>query len=127
MHVIITCTPSLILPFFSVLPSFLHPTITPHTLLPPSSPTLLLSSPPPLLPSVCPGDVQAENAALQVRVDTMEQDLQEESVRMQELLEQNVQLELDRDRRYVILVKQRQGSQGLPVCSWRPQCENVGM
>ena len=71
--------------------------------------------------------MQAENAALQVRVDTMEQDLQEESVRMQELLEQNVQLELDRDRRYVILVKQRQGSQGLPVCPWRPQCEDVGM
>ena len=38
----------------------------------------------------------------------MEQDLQEESVRMQELLEQNVQLELDRDRRYVVSVKQRQ-------------------
>lgn len=81
----------------------------------PSSP-LLLPSPPPLspllLPSVWLGDVQAENAALQVRVDTMEQDLQEESVRMQELLEQNVQLELDRDRRYVI---QRQGLQGLQI------------
>ena len=49
---------------------------------------------------------------MQVRVDTMEQDLQEESVRMQELLEQNVQLELDRDRRYVI---QRQGLQGLQI------------
>lgn len=61
--------------------------------------------------------MQAENAALQVRVDTMEQDLQEESVRMQELLEQNVQLELDRDRRYVI---QRQGLQGLLIGYWSP-------
>ena len=71
--------------------------------------------------------MQAENAALQVRVDTMEQDLQEESVRMQELLEQNVQLELDRDRRYVILVKQRQGSQGLQVCPWSSQCEDMAL
>lgn len=49
-------------------------------------------------PAVNPGEVQVDNAALQVRVDTMEQEIQEENVRMQELLQQNVQLELDRDR-----------------------------
>lgn len=55
-------------------------------------------SPLSLLPAVNPGEVQVDNAALQVRVDTMEQEIQEENVRMQELLQQNVQLELDRDR-----------------------------
>jgi len=59
---------------------------------------LLSLSPLPLPPSVNPGEVQVDNAALQVRVDTMEQEIQEENVRMQELLQQNVQLELDRDR-----------------------------
>jgi len=55
-------------------------------------------SPLSLPPAVNPGEVQVDNAALQVRVDTMEQEIQEENVRMQELLQQNVQLELDRDR-----------------------------
>ncbi len=41
---------------------------------------------------------QADNVALQVRVEAMEMELQDESLRMQELLQQNVQLELDRDK-----------------------------
>lgn len=44
-------------------------------------------------------DLQAENAALKVRVDAMDQEVKEESLRMQELLQQNAQLELDRDKR----------------------------
>ncbi len=40
---------------------------------------------------------QADSMALQVRVEAMEAELQEESLRMQELIQQNVQLELDRD------------------------------
>ena len=42
---------------------------------------------------------QGENMALKVRVEAMETELQEESLRMQELLQQNVQLELDRDKK----------------------------
>lgn len=42
---------------------------------------------------------QADNMALKVRVEAMEVELQEESLRMQELLQQNVQLELDRDKK----------------------------
>lgn len=42
---------------------------------------------------------QADNMALLVRVEAMESELQEESLRMQELLQQNVQLELDRDNK----------------------------
>jgi hypothetical protein len=44
-------------------------------------------------------DVQAENSALKVRVESQETELQEEGQRMHTLLQQNVQLELDRDRR----------------------------
>jgi hypothetical protein len=43
--------------------------------------------------------VQAENSALKVRVESQETELQEEGQRMHTLLQQNVQLELDRDRR----------------------------
>ena len=44
---------------------------------------------------------QADNVALKVRVEAMEAEQQEESLRMQELLQQNVQLELDRDKKSV--------------------------
>jgi hypothetical protein len=42
---------------------------------------------------------QADSMALKVRVEAMESELQEESLRMQELIQQNVQLELDRDNK----------------------------
>ena len=42
---------------------------------------------------------QADSIALKVRVEAMEMELQEESLRMQELIQQNVQLELDRDKK----------------------------
>ena len=44
-------------------------------------------------------DVQADNSALKVRVESQETELKEEGQRMQTLLQQNVQLELDRDRK----------------------------
>ncbi len=44
---------------------------------------------------------QADSIALKVRVEAMEMELQEESLRMQELIQQNVQLELDRDKKSV--------------------------
>ena len=46
-------------------------------------------------------ELQAENAALSVQVEALEKESQEESVHMQELLQQNVHLELDRDKKYV--------------------------
>ena len=45
------------------------------------------------------GDLQVENAALKVRVDTVEAELQDGNQRMQQLLEQNAQLEVDRDKK----------------------------
>ena len=48
-------------------------------------------------------ELQAENAALSVQVESLEKESQEESVHMQELLQQNVHLELDRDKKYVQL------------------------
>ena len=36
---------------------------------------------------------------MKVRVESLEQELREEGLRMQELLQQNAQLELDRDRK----------------------------
>lgn len=48
--------------------------------------------------SSSPDDLQGENAALKVRVDSLEQESQEEGLRMQELLQQNAQLELDREK-----------------------------
>ena len=44
---------------------------------------------------------QADSISLKVRVEAMEVELQEESLRMQELIQQNVQLELDRDKKSV--------------------------
>ena len=44
---------------------------------------------------------QADSISLRVRVEAMEVELQEESLRMQELIQQNVQLELDRDKKSV--------------------------
>lgn len=46
-------------------------------------------------------ELQAENATLSVQVESLERESQEEGVRMQELLQQNVHLELDRDKKYV--------------------------
>ena len=43
------------------------------------------------------GELHAENAALQVRVDTMAEELKEESSRNEELLQQNAQLEVDKE------------------------------
>ena len=48
--------------------------------------------------------LQAENAALSVQVESLEKENQEENVRMQELLQQNVHLELDRDNKYDVCV-----------------------
>lgn len=45
------------------------------------------------------GDLQVENAALKVRVEAVEVELQDGSLRMQQLLEQNAQLEVDRDKK----------------------------
>lgn len=45
--------------------------------------------------------LQAENAALTVQVESLEKENQEEGVHMQDLLQQNVHLELDRDKMYV--------------------------
>ena len=50
------------------------------------------------------GELQADNAALSVQVESLEKENQEESVHMQELLQQNVHLELDRDNKYVVEV-----------------------
>ena len=52
-----------------------------------------------LLFSPSSDDVQAENSALKVRVESQETELTEEGQRVQSLLQQNVQLELDRDRK----------------------------
>lgn len=43
------------------------------------------------------GDIQADNAAFSVRVDSLEAEIKEEALRMQELLQQNVQLEMSKD------------------------------
>lgn len=43
------------------------------------------------------GDIQADNAALTVRVESLEEELKEEGLRMQELLQQNAQLEMSKD------------------------------
>lgn len=43
--------------------------------------------------------MEVENVALKVRVDSLERENQEESLRMQELLQLNAQLELDRDKK----------------------------
>ena len=45
------------------------------------------------------GDTEGEKAALQVRVDSVEQELEEEGLRVQELLQQNAQLEMERERK----------------------------
>ena len=45
------------------------------------------------------GHLQVENDALKVRVETVGAELQDSSVRMQQLLEQNAQLEVDRDKK----------------------------
>lgn len=42
---------------------------------------------------------QDDNITLKVQVEAMESELQEESLRMQDLIQQNVQLELDRDKK----------------------------
>ncbi len=43
------------------------------------------------------GDIQADNAALNVRVDSLADEINEEGLRMQELLQQNAQLEMSED------------------------------
>ncbi len=43
------------------------------------------------------GDTQAENAAFSVRVESLEAEINEEELRMQELLQHNVQLEMSKD------------------------------
>ena len=42
-------------------------------------------------------DLQADNAALKVTVERLEEENKEEGLRMQELLQQNAQLELSKD------------------------------
>lgn len=42
-------------------------------------------------------DLQADNAALKVTVERLEDENKEEGLRMQELLQQNAQLELSKD------------------------------
>lgn len=44
------------------------------------------------------GELQAENAAMKVRVSSLDQELSDESQRMQDLLQENAQLELESDR-----------------------------
>lgn len=44
-------------------------------------------------------ELEVENVALKVRIDSLETEYQEESSRMQELLQQNAQLEMDRDQK----------------------------
>ena len=46
----------------------------------------------------CKGELQADNAALKVRVSALEQEKSDEELRMQELMQQNAQLELQRER-----------------------------
>ena len=46
-------------------------------------------------------ELPAENAALSVQGASLEKENPAESVHMQELLQQNVHLELDRDKKYV--------------------------
>ena len=47
----------------------------------------------------CTGDLQSENAVLNVRLSNLEQESQEESQRMQDLLQENAQLEIQRERK----------------------------
>ena len=96
---------SVVLCINSPLPLPLHP-LPPFLPSPFLPPTLPLSVPPLSLPLPLPptpfsssGDVQAENSALKVRVESQETELREEGLRMQTLLQQNAQLELDRDRK----------------------------
>jgi len=42
-------------------------------------------------------DLQADNAAMEVRVESLESEVKEEGLRMQELLQQNAQLEMSKD------------------------------
>ena len=44
------------------------------------------------------GELQADNAALKVRVGSLEQEMEDENERMQSLLQENAQLELERDK-----------------------------
>ena len=44
------------------------------------------------------GELQADNAALKVRVDSLEQEMADESERMQSLLQENAQFELEKDK-----------------------------
>ena len=44
-------------------------------------------------------EMEVETVALKVRVDSLETENQEESLRMHDLLQQNAQLELDRDKK----------------------------
>ena len=49
------------------------------------------------LPTIA-GELQADNAALKVRVGSLEQEMEDENERMQSLLQENAQLELERDK-----------------------------
>ena len=45
------------------------------------------------------GDLQADNAALKVKVSTLEQEKEDDSTRMQDIMQENAQLSLERDRK----------------------------
>lgn len=47
------------------------------------------------------GDLQSENAVLKVRLNNLEQEAQDETQRMQDLLQENAQLELLKERKWV--------------------------
>ena len=46
------------------------------------------------------GDLQADNAALKVKVSTLEQEKEDDNGRMQDIMQENAQLSLERDRKY---------------------------
>ena len=45
------------------------------------------------------GELQGENAALKVKVSSLEQEKEDDSQRMQDLMQENAQLVLERDRK----------------------------
>ncbi len=57
-----------------------------------TAPTLLLT---------LSGELQSDNAVLKVRVNNMEQECEDEAQRMQDLLQENAQLELQKERTLV--------------------------
>ena len=49
------------------------------------------------------GDLQGENAALKVRVSHLEEEREDDEQRMQGLMTENAQLEMERDKKWVTL------------------------